>query len=80
MMDSEDIALWIAEQCPEMLPAQHAEEIKALHHEVHAINFGAITFHDYPERGDLIKDGVAENMAKPGISDSYKKALKYKVE
>ena len=83
MYDSEEIERWVTQKCPKMLPEPYKDEILHLHHTLHSINFGVLTFFLYPERGAKIivgPDGVNERLVRPGLTENHKALLHGKIK
>ena len=81
MSESLRITLYISESYPQLLPTVHQKTILSLLDELHAISAYSLSFPP-PKDGSPLRPSpkLTELLARPDISDAYRKALEHKLE
>jgi len=79
MLESLDITYYIAEHYLSLLLEEKKDQIIELLRELHDINYFSLSFGNKPAAANAQKAAVEEKLARPGISEQYRKALEYKL-
>jgi hypothetical protein len=82
LTDSLDIAYWICEQVPALLGGENQETIKSLVtrlHQFHAVPLSVSDEYRKKHVGGMPSD-AEDVLKKPDLSESYRKALEFKVQ
>ncbi|KAK5033476.1 hypothetical protein LTS07_003780 [Exophiala sideris] len=77
--DSLEITYWLAEKYPQLIPAEHKDEIRQYLKDLHALNYFSLSFPGRAEVAQGFENGVNRRLADPNISDQYRKALEFKL-
>jgi hypothetical protein len=80
MPDSLAITMFLADRYPSLIPPTHGEEIRQLLNDLHSINYFSLSFPGRPQVANGFKAAVLKRLDRPGISQRYLTALKYKLE
>lgn len=76
--ESLDIAWYLCEWYPGLLPPEHEPEIRKLIGELHEINFPVLTFGPSDRHALDLDNDVQKILGRNDISDEYRKALQHK--
>lgn len=80
MSESVDISYYICARYLDLLPAEHADEIKSYVQRLHGISFYALTYETRPQHPEAMRQSLLALMNLPGISERYRTALEKKIE
>ncbi|KUL87831.1 hypothetical protein ZTR_03134 [Talaromyces verruculosus] len=80
MPDSLAITMFLADRYPSLIPPTHGEQIHQLLNDLHSINYFSLSFPGRPQVASGFKAAVLKRLDRPGISQRYLTALKYKLE
>jgi hypothetical protein len=77
--ESLDITEFLGQFHPKLYPSHLQDTINALLRQLHDIRFFALTYARAPQRAQDMEDAVKKRLADPTISETYRKALEYKL-
>jgi glutathione S-transferase len=80
MPDSLKITRFFASKYPDLMPAEHADELERYLDELHNLNYFSLSFGHRPEMAHNFEDALKARLADPSISDRHRSALEHKHE
>ena len=80
LTDSWDITRYLCEIYPNLAPEESKQKIYELLDQLHQISYVSLSFTPGENRVGGVRDAIQKRLAQPGISDTYREALEYKLE
>ena len=80
LTDSLDITRYLCEIYPHLAPEESKQKVHELLDQLHQISYVSLSFTPTENRVGGIRDAIQKRLTQSRISDSYRKALEYKLE
>ena len=77
--DSLKMTFYMASRYPDLIPSAHEAQIRQLLLDLHALNYFSLSFPGREHVAQGFREAILRRLAKPDISDRYRKALEYKL-
>ena len=71
--------MYLLERYPELAPEGHMGAVRELFHDVHALNYFALSFPDRPQVAAGVIKSIQGRLAGDDRSHNYRQALEYKL-